>query len=97
MGLAGIGDLIVTCASPLSRNHRVGIGLGQGKMLPQVLDEIGQVAEGVPTTRAAINLVRRTGTPMPITEQMFQVLFEAESPQLAVAELMHREPKDEIW
>lgn len=97
MGLAGVGDLIVTCASPLSRNHRLGIGLGAGRALQEVLDDIGQVAEGVPTTRAALALARRTETPMPITEQMYDVLFNGKPPQAAVAELMHREPKDEIW
>lgn len=97
MGLAGIGDLIVTCASPLSRNHRVGIGLGLGAKLEDVLNEIGQVAEGVPTTRAAYRLARQLDTPMPITEQMHQVLFEGKPPQVAVADLMNREPKDEVW
>jgi len=97
MGLAGIGDLIVTCASPLSRNHRVGIGLGQGRPLREVLAEIGQVAEGVPTTEAAFKLACETGTPMPITEQMREVLFCGKLPQAAVADLMCREPKDEVW
>lgn len=97
MGLAGMGDLIVTCASPLSRNHRAGIGLGRGKPLEEVLREIGQVAEGVPTTRAAYALAQRLETPMPITEQMYQVLFECKPPKVAVADLMSREPKDEMW
>jgi glycerol-3-phosphate dehydrogenase (NAD(P)+) len=97
MGLAGIGDLIVTCASPLSRNHRVGIGLGLGGKLEDVLNEIGQVAEGVPTTRAAYRLAQESDTPMPITEQMHQVLFEGKPPRAAVADLMSREPKDEVW
>lgn len=97
MGLAGIGDLIVTCASPLSRNHRVGIGLGHGGKLEDVLNEIGQVAEGVPTTRAAYRMARESDTPMPITEQMHCVLFEGKPPRVAVADLMNREPKDEVW
>ena len=97
MGLAGVGDLMATCASPLSRNRRVGLGLGKGRELDEVLREIGQVAEGVPTTRAAYNLARKHETPMPITEQVYGVLFEGKSPQTAVAEIMAREPKEEIW
>lgn len=97
MGLAGVGDLIVTCSSPLSRNHRVGIGLGKGMKLDDVVREIGQTAEGIPTTRAAYNLARQYDTPMPITEQVYQVLFEGKSPQAAVSDLMSREPKDEVW
>lgn len=97
LGLAGVGDLMATCASPLSRNHRVGIGLGKGKKLDEIVAEIGQVAEGIPTTRAAYNLALKHDTPMPITEQVYQVLFEGKSPKSAVAELMTREPKDETW
>ena len=100
MGLAGIGDLMATCASPLSRNRRLGFGLGQGKSLDEAAREIGgvgQIAEGVPTARAAYNLARKTGTPMPITEQVYAVLFEGKRPQDAPLELMSREPKDEVW
>jgi len=97
MGLAGVGDLIVTCASPISRNHRVGIGLGRGGKLDDVVREIGQVAEGIPTTRAAYDLSKKHDTPMPITEQVHAVLFEAKSPKDAVVALMTRAPKDEVW
>lgn len=97
MGLAGVGDLIATCASPLSRNRRVGLGLGQGRKLDDIVRELGQVAEGVPTTRAAYNLAGKHGTPMPITEQVYRVLFEGKSPKAAVTDLMSREPKDEVW
>lgn len=97
MGLAGIGDLMATCASPLSRNRRVGIGLGRGRKLQDVLDEIGQVAEGIPTCQAAYALSNKLQIPMPITEQIYRVLFEGESPEEAVKILMTREPKDEIW
>ena len=96
MGLAGVGDLIVTCASPLSRNHRVGIGLGRGLKLNDVVQEIGQTAEGIPTTQAAYNLSLKYDVQMPITEQVYQVLFEGKSPQAAVSDLMSREPKDEV-
>ena len=97
MGLAGVGDLIVTCSSPISRNHRVGIGLGKGGRLDDVVREIGQVAEGIPTTRAAYGLSKKHDTPMPITEQVYQVLFEGKSPKDAVVDLMTRAPKDEVW
>lgn len=97
MGLAGIGDLMVTCASMLSRNHRVGLGLGQGRKLEDIMQEIGQVAEGIPSTRAAYNLAHKLDVQMPITDQVYQVLFEGKSPQAALTELMTRGPKDEIW
>lgn len=97
VGLAGVGDLMATCASPLSRNRRLGLGVAKGGALDDIMREIGQVAEGVPTTRAAYNLARKRDTPMPITEQVYQVLFEGKSPQAAVADLMTREPKEEVW
>ena len=97
VGLAGVGDLMATCASPLSRNRRVGLGLAKGGRLDDIMREIGQVAEGVPTTRAAYNLAREHETPMPITEQVYRVLFEGKPPQAAVADLMAREPKEEVW
>ena len=97
MGLAGVGDLMATCASPLSRNRRVGLGLGKGGKLDDIVRELGQVAEGIPTTRAAYDLARKHETAMPITEQVYQVLFEDKSPRAAVAGLMTREPKDEVW
>jgi len=97
MGLAGVGDLIATCASPLSRNRRVGLGLGQGRKLADIMRDLGQVAEGVPTTRAAYSLARKHETPMPITEQVYQVLFDGKPPKAAVGDLMSREPKDEMW
>lgn len=97
MGLAGIGDIITTCASPLSRNRRVGQGLGEGKPLDAILSELGHVAEGIPTARAAHDLSRRLDTPMPITEQVYNVLFHGKPPLDAVHELMTREPREEMW
>lgn len=97
MGLAGVGDLIVTCASPISRNHRLGIGLGQGRRLDEMLDEIGQVVEGITTTESACRLSRDLDTPMPITEQVHAVLFDGKTPKAAVADLMLRQPRDEVW
>lgn len=97
MGLAGIGDIITTCASPLSRNRRVGQGLGEGKPLDRVLGEMIHVAEGIPTTRAAYNLSLQHDTPMPITEQIYNVLFNNKCPLDAVQDLMMREPREEVW
>ena len=97
MGLAGVGDLIVTCASPISRNHRLGIGLGKGRRLDEMLGEIGQAVEGVPTTESAWRLSRELDTPMPITEQVYALLYEGKPPNVAVADLMLRQPRDEIW
>ncbi|MHB1457645.1 MAG: NAD(P)H-dependent glycerol-3-phosphate dehydrogenase [Armatimonadota bacterium] len=97
MGLAGIGDIITTCASPLSRNRRVGQGLGEGKSLETVLSEMIHVAEGIPTTRAAYNLSLQNETPMPITEQVYNVLYNNKCPLEAVRDLMMREPREEVW
>lgn len=94
-GLSGIGDLIATCSSGLSRNHQVGVGLARGKSLDEVLAGMTEVAEGVDTTRAATELAHRNGVEMPITEQMYQVLFEGKSPVEAVRDLMVREPRME--
>ncbi|HWV23996.1 MAG TPA: NAD(P)H-dependent glycerol-3-phosphate dehydrogenase [Thermomicrobiales bacterium] len=94
-GLSGIGDLIATCSSRLSRNHRVGAGLAAGQSLADVLAGMDEVAEGVDTTRAGRDLAARAGVEMPITEQMYRVLFEGKSPVDAVLDLMRREPQGE--
>jgi glycerol-3-phosphate dehydrogenase (NAD(P)+) len=94
-GLSGIGDLIATCSSGLSRNHQVGVGLASGKPLAEVLSAMSEVAEGVDTTRAAIELAHRSGVEMPIAEQMHEVLFKGKSPVDAVRDLMVREPRME--
>jgi glycerol-3-phosphate dehydrogenase (NAD(P)+) len=96
LGLAGVGDLMATCYSPLSRNHRVGIELAKGRTLDDVLSSLGQVAEGVTTTVAARELARRCGVEMPITEMTYKVLFEGLDPRRAVAELMGRAPRHEL-
>jgi glycerol-3-phosphate dehydrogenase (NAD(P)+) len=95
-GLAGVGDLIVTCTSEHSRNRRAGVALGQGKPLNQVLEEVGMVVEGVRTTRVAYELGRIQGISMPITEQAYHVLFEGTNPKVAVANLMMRGKKHEL-
>jgi len=96
LGLAGVGDLMATCYSPLSRNHRVGIELAKGVTLDDALASLGQVAEGVTTTVAARKLARRYGVEMPITEMTYRVLFEGLEPRQAVDELMLRAPRHEL-
>jgi glycerol-3-phosphate dehydrogenase (NAD(P)+) len=96
-GLAGIGDLIATCTSRLSRNRRAGEQIGRGVPLDAVLAHSPQVVEGVPATRAALALARRYGVSMPIAEQAHAVLFEGRDPRHALAELMARDPTAEQW
>jgi glycerol-3-phosphate dehydrogenase (NAD(P)+) len=96
-GLAGLGDMIATCASPLSRNRTLGEMLARGKTLEQVKVEFGgQVAEGVTTTVAAREMAASKGVEMPITEQLYQVLFEGKTPMLGLNALLTREPTDEF-
>jgi glycerol-3-phosphate dehydrogenase (NAD(P)+) len=95
-GLAGLGDLVLTCTGGLSRNRSVGVALGQGKQLPQIIAGMhGMVAEGVLTTNAAIGLAKRHGVEMPITEQMYAILHDGKAPQDAIRELMTRPGKVE--
>lgn len=95
-GVAGVGDLIATCASPFSRNRRMGAALVAGQTVAQFRAETGQVAEGVPTTRAAYELAQRYNIDMPITTEMYRVLFEGKHPLAALATLMERDPTDEL-
>jgi glycerol-3-phosphate dehydrogenase (NAD(P)+) len=95
MGLAGIGDLVLTCTDNQSRNRQVGLALGKGRKLQVTLGEIGQVAEGVATAREVRSLARRHQVEMPITEQVCRVLFEDVTPQVAVETLLRREPRQE--
>ncbi len=95
-GLAGLGDLIATSVSPKSRNYRVGCALGQGRGLAEVLEELGQVAEGVDTARAVRRLAREHGVEVPVTDAICSVLFEGVSAQEAVEALMARAPRDEL-
>jgi len=94
-GLSGMGDLIVTCLSEHSRNRHVGFQLGKGRKLQEILDEMKMVAEGINTARSVHQLIEKTGVEMPISEQIFQVLFEEKDPKLAVEELMGRTPVPE--
>jgi glycerol-3-phosphate dehydrogenase (NAD(P)+) len=94
-GISGLGDLVATCGSPLSRNHTLGVRLGQGEPLAQILATMGHVAEGVPTTVAAHRLAAEKGVDMPITVQMYAVLHHNRPPEEAVAALMTRPSKEE--
>ena len=97
-GLAGLGDLVLTCTGGLSRNRSVGVELGHGKPLPEIIAGMhGMVAEGVLTTNAALGLARAKGVEMPITEKMHAVLHDGKSPRDAIHELMTRSVKSESW
>jgi glycerol-3-phosphate dehydrogenase (NAD(P)+) len=90
-GLAGLGDLVLTCTGELSRNRRVGLALAAGEPLPAIMARLGQVAEGVQTARQAVELARELGVEMPITECVAAVLAGERRPREAVAELLARE------
>ena len=94
-GLAGMGDLIATCSSTLSRNHRVGSGLAAGKTLDEVVDEMNMVAEGIKTTGGVLGLALQAGVEMPIAEHVSHVLHDGLSPRDAVLSLMTRQAKSE--
>jgi glycerol-3-phosphate dehydrogenase (NAD(P)+) len=95
-GLAGLGDLVLTCTGGLSRNRSVGVELGRGRKLSEILADMhGMVAEGVFTTTAAVGLARARGVEMPITEQMHAILHEGKAPREAIYELMTRSGKSE--
>jgi glycerol-3-phosphate dehydrogenase (NAD(P)+) len=96
IGLAGIGDLIATCASPLSRNQQLGRRLAAGEKLEDILASTHSVAEGIYTTKAALQLAKRYNVELPITLQLSMVLFEGLDPHKAVPELMMRDPKSEM-
>ncbi len=95
-GLAGLGDVIATCASRYSRNRFLGQELAKGRALDEVLASMGHVAEGVTTTQVAVKLARAYKVEMPITEQLYTVLFAGKSPLTALNDLMTRERKDEM-
>lgn len=95
-GLSGLGDLVVTCTSRHSRNRRVGEALGRGQKLADILTGMEMVAEGVETTRSAFQLARRLGVDLPITEQVYHVLFSELPPAQAVKRLMQRPRKAEM-
>ena len=96
-GLAGIGDLVVTCMSGLSRNRNLGFKIGQGMKLEDIQAEMTMVAEGVWTTKSVVELAKKLNVEMPITEAVYKILFENVSPSDAVHQLMMRRAKREEW
>ena len=94
-GLAGMGDLVLTCTGDLSRNRTVGMELGRGRRLGEILGGMRMVAEGVKTTLSAYQLAQKLGVAMPITEQMYRILYADKPPRLVVSELMMRQQRAE--
>ena len=94
-GLAGLGDIVATCASPLSRNRYVGEQLAQGRSWPEIQGSMQNVAEGVNTTGAALEMANKLGVDLPIAQMTYRVLFEGLPPRQALAELMERPPRPE--
>lgn len=95
MGLAGLGDLVLTCTDDQSRNRRLGLALARGTALADALRDIGQSVEGVPTAREVLRLAKAHGIEMPISEQVYRVLHEGKNPRAAVQSLLQREQKAE--
>lgn len=96
-GLSGLGDLVLTCTAPLSRNYTVGVKLGQGMNIEEIISSTKSVAEGVDTAKSAYDLARENNVDMPIVEQIYKVLFEGKSPKTAVQDLMNRTLKPEFY
>jgi glycerol-3-phosphate dehydrogenase (NAD(P)+) len=94
-GLSGLGDLVTTCFSPYSRNRSVGEQIGKGKKLAQIRKHMRMVAEGVPTAKSAYMLSRKLSVDMPITQQVYSVLYKNKDPLIAVRDLMNRQKKEE--
>jgi len=95
-GLAGMGDLVLTCTADLSRNRTVGLKIGKGVSLEEITGSTNMVAEGIRTARSAYELARKMGVEMPITSQVYQILYEGKQPREAVRELMTRGLKAEF-
>ncbi|MBU0513353.1 MAG: NAD(P)-dependent glycerol-3-phosphate dehydrogenase, partial [Proteobacteria bacterium] len=96
-GLAGIGDLVLTCTSTMSRNHTVGVRLAQGESLDDILASMTNVAEGVKTTKSVFDLSRQRGVEMPICEQVYAILYQGKPPLQGLIDLMSRELKEEFY
>jgi len=96
-GLSGLGDLATTCISPQSRNRWFGEQIGKGKRINDVMGETEMVVEGLSTSKSAYNLSRKFKVEMPITEKVYEIIYEGKDPVSAVRELMTRGPKEEFW
>jgi len=96
LGLSGVGDLILTCTGALSRNRQVGLKLAEGKSLAVILQELGHVAEGVPTAREVLKMAERLQVDMPITAAVCELLYHQATPQQVVERLLGRAPKPEF-
>ncbi|MDQ7074316.1 MAG: NAD(P)H-dependent glycerol-3-phosphate dehydrogenase [Gammaproteobacteria bacterium] len=97
MGLAGMGDLVLTCTDDLSRNRQMGLALARGLSVEEALEEIGQAVEGVKTAREAWLLAQRWQVDMPIVEQVYRVIYQQHPPKQAVQDLLSRDPRAEGW
>ena len=94
-GLAGLGDLVLTCNGELSRNRAVGVALAQGRRLEEIVGSMKMVAEGIKTTNAAVDLAKRYSVEMPIAERMFEMMHSDLAPRVAIQRLMERSLKGE--
>ena len=94
-GLSGMGDLILTCTGGLSRNRRVGVDLGKGRTIHEIITAMNEVAEGVKTSKSAYHLAQREEVDMPITREVYAMLYEGKSPQATLRDLMKRNLKGE--
>jgi glycerol-3-phosphate dehydrogenase (NAD(P)+) len=94
-GLAGMGDLVLTCTGDLSRNRTLGVRLGRGERFEDIMQGMKTVAEGVKTTKATRELARKHGIEMPVVEEVHRILYEGKDPKLALRDLMTRELKGE--
>ena len=95
-GLAGMGDLVLTCTGDLSRNRTVGLKIGKGMSLEEIIGSMKMVAEGVKTARSAYELGKKMRVEMPITNQVYHILYDGKDPEEAVRDLMTRELKSEL-
>ena len=94
-GLSGMGDLIATCSSPMSRNYTVGSMLGKGKKINDILNELGSVAEGVKTSKAVCDLAQKLGVEVPVSNAIYEAVYTDITPQEVLSKLMNRKLKKE--
>ncbi len=97
LGLSGMGDLVLTCTGDLSRNRTVGVRMGKGERLQGIMQDMSMVAEGVPTSKAVMSLAKRLDVDMPISGEVYRILYEGRDPFEALKELMERTPRPEFY